>query len=252
VSPLATGTATTYVGSSMKKLRVDVWSDIVCPWCFVGKRRLEAALARFAHRDGVEVVWRAFELDPAAPPVRDGVTQYGERLAKKYGTTVEQAEKMIGRMTDVAAADGLVFRFDHIQPGNTFNAHRLLHLAKERGSQDALKERLLRAYMTEGEAIGATETLERLAAEVGLDVDEVRRVLASDVYATEVRADEEDAHRIGITGVPFFVFDFRYAVSGAQPADILLAALTKAWDELDEEPPLLADEGAVCGIDGCD
>src|SRR5688572_13548676 len=144
----------TYTPPSMKKLRIDVWSDIVCPWCYVGKRRLEAALAQFPQRAAVEVVWRAFELDASAPAVRDEGVPYAERLARKYGTTVDQAQKMIERMIEVAAADGLDFRFDRIRPGRTFDAHRLLHLAAERGLQDALKERLLRAYMTEGAAIG--------------------------------------------------------------------------------------------------
>jgi predicted DsbA family dithiol-disulfide isomerase len=231
----------------MKKLRIDVWSDIVCPWCYVGKRRLEAALAQFAHRDAVEVVWRAFELDPAAPAVREE-GPYAERLARKYRTTVAQAEKMTERMTEVAAGDGLDFRFDRIRPGNTFDAHRLLHLAGERGLQDALKERLLRAYMTEGARIGDRETLAGLAAEAGLDGGEAQRVLSNDTYAAEVRAEEDDAREIGITGVPFFVIGGRYAVSGAQPADLLLRAIATAWDEL---PDVALAEGAVCGPDGC-
>ena len=152
----------------MKKLAVEVWSDIACPWCYVGKRRLEAALARFEHRDHVEVTWRAFELDPSAPKVRDP-QPYAERLAAKYRTPVPRAEAMIRQMTATAAADGLDFRFDRIRPGNTFDAHRVLHLAGERGQQDLVKERFLRAYLTEGEPIGDRETLVRLAAEAGLD-----------------------------------------------------------------------------------
>jgi predicted DsbA family dithiol-disulfide isomerase len=234
----------------MKKLRIDVWSDIVCPWCYVGKRRLEAALAQFPQREAVEVVWRAFELDPSAPAVRDERVPYAERLARKYGTSVDQAQKMIDRMTEVAAADGLDFRFDRIRSGRTFDAHRLLHLAAERGLQDALKERLLRAYMTEGAAIGDPKTLVRLASEAGLDADEAERVLASDAYAAEVRSEEDDARDLGVTGVPFFVIGGRYAVSGAQPAEVLLGAVTAAWNELPEPAEALA-EGATCGPDGC-
>ena len=220
-------------------LRIDVWSDIACPWCFVGKRRLEAAIARLAREPdapAVEVVWRAFELDPSAPRERPTDVGYAERLAEKYGSSVKEADGMIARMTEVARADGLEFRFDRIRPGNTFDAHRVLHLAAGRGVQDAVKERFLRAYMTEGEPIGDPDALARLAAEAGLDAEEVRAVLASDAYAAEVRADENDARTLGINGVPFFVLGEKYAVSGAQPADLLFRALTQAATELAAAP----------------
>src|SRR5688572_7762555 len=164
----------------MKKLRVDIWSDIACPWCYIGKRRFETALGEFAGRSQVEVVWRAFELDPAAPRIRDKSSPYAARLARKYGVTVARAEAMLGHMTDVGASEGIELHFDRIQSGNTFDAHRLLHLAGERGKQDALKERLLRAYFTEGEPIGEPDTLVRLAADVSLDADEVTATLSSD------------------------------------------------------------------------
>src|SRR5580658_8061672 len=153
----------------MKKLRVEVWSDIACPWCYVGKRRLDAAIARFPHAAAVDVVWRAFELDPSAPRVRDRNVSYAERLAKKYGTDVARANVMLQRMTDVAAGDGLNFHFERVQSGNTFDAHRVLHLAGDRGLQHVTKERLLRAYMTEGEPIGEPDVLTRLGGEAGLD-----------------------------------------------------------------------------------
>ena len=230
-----------------------MWSDIACPWCWVGKRRLEGALSRFAHADRVEVVWRAFELDPSAPKVRDDGLAYAERLGRKYGTSASQAELMIQRMTDTAAKDGIVMRFDRIQPGNTFDAHRLLHLAHERGVQDALKERLFRAYLGEGEPIGDHATLARLAGDAGLDVDEATAVLATDSYAKEVRADEREAASLGVSGVPFFALAGRYGVSGAQPVDALLQVLERAWTEtmgkgLVEAVPA---EGAVCGPGGC-
>jgi predicted DsbA family dithiol-disulfide isomerase len=237
----------------MKKLHIDVWSDIACPWCYVGKRRLEAALARFTTNGSapaVEVVWRAFELDPSAPRERPTDVSYAERLARKYGCSVEEAGAMIARMTDVARDDGLDFHFERIRPGNTFDAHRVLHLAHERGVQDAVKERYLRAYMTEGEPIGDPETLVRLAAEAGLDADEVRAALASDAYEADVRADEDEARELGINGVPFFVIGGRYAVSGAQPAELLHRALVQASKELVALPEVLA-EGAVCGPEGC-
>lgn len=237
----------------MNKLRVDIWSDIACPWCYVGKRHLEEALSRFAARDSVEVVWRAFELDPAAPPVRDASMSYSERLGKKYGVSKGKADAMLARMVDVAAADGLEFRFDRIKSGNTFNAHRLLHLAHERGVQDAVKERLLRAYMTEGEPIGDLAALERVAVESGLDRKEVHDMLASQEYVKEVRADEEEARRLGITGVPFFVVAGRYGLSGAQPSEVLLEALNQAWAEIAPQHAneLTVPEGATCGPEGC-
>lgn len=234
----------------MKKLRIDIWSDIACPWCYVGKRRLEAALAQFEHRDEVEIVWRAFELDPSAPRVRDTSVSYAERLGKKYGASTAQAQGMIDRMTQVAREDGLDFHFEIAQPGNTFDAHRVLHLAHERGKQDAVKERFLRGYLTEGEAIGEVATLVRLAADAGLDEEEVRATLLSNAYEKEVRADEREARENGISAVPFFVLGRRYAVSGAQPADLLLRALKQAWNELVAKPVVFA-EGAACGPDGC-
>jgi predicted DsbA family dithiol-disulfide isomerase len=233
------------------KLRVDIWSDIACPWCYVGKRHLEAAVERFPHRDEVEIVWHAFELNPSAPREMVETSSYAERLARKYGSSVPEAERRIAHMTELAKADGLSFRFDRIRPGNTFDAHRVLHMALEHGVQDAVKERFLRAYMTEGEAIGQPEVLVRLAAEAGLDPEEVRSQLADGGYANEVREDEEQAREIGIDGVPFFVLGGKYAVSGAQPADLLLQALHQAWNDRETEPAALA-EGAACGPDGCD
>ncbi len=235
----------------MKKLTVDVWSDIACPWCYVGKRHLEAALEKFEHRDAVEIVWRAFELDPSAPRVRDAKVSYAARLAQKYGTPVAKAEAMIQTMTETAAKDGLEFRFDRVQSGNTFDAHRMLHWAGTRGLQNALKERLLRAYMTEGEPIGEPTVLARLANDVGLDTDEAMSILTTDQYANDVREEEAEAAELGISGVPFFVFGRRYAVSGAQPADVLQRVLERAWSELPEVEPIAA-EGAVCGPGGCD
>ena len=228
-------------------MRIDIWSDVVCPWCYIGKRRLEAALAAFPGRDRVEVHWHAFELDPGAPTSREG--SYEQRLAEKYGRSLEQAAEMTAGMTATAATEGLDFRFDRARPGNTFDAHRLLHLAGLRGVQDAVKERLLRATFTEGEAIADSETLVRLVSEAGLDADEARAVLASDAYAAEVRADEQQAAALGITGVPFFVFDGKYGVSGAQPADVLRQVLDRAWSE--SAPLEVVGSGPGCEGDAC-
>jgi predicted DsbA family dithiol-disulfide isomerase len=210
-------------------MQVEIWSDVVCPWCAIGKRRFEAALAQFAHRDEVQLCWRSFELDPGAPRERDG--DHAAHLAAKYGVPREQALDMHRQMTETAAGEGWEFHLEHARGGNTFDAHRILHLAADRGVQDAVKERLLAAYLTDGERIGDPDTLARLACDAGLDADEARAVLASDRYADEVRADEQQAVAFGISGVPFFVIDRRYGVSGAQPAAALLEVLDKAWAE---------------------
>ena len=233
-------------------MRIDIWSDIACPWCFVGKRRMEAALADFPHKDEVQIVWRAFELDPSAPKVLSGEVSYAERLARKYRTSAAQGEAMCQRMTATAAEDGLSFRFDRIRPGNTFDAHRLLHLAGERGCQDALKERLLSAYLEQGQAIGDGAVLARCAAEVGLDEEEVQALLAGDRFADEVRQDEATARSLRVTGVPFFVFDGRIGVSGAQPAELLREVLDKAWAQHTPALETVAGtDGAACGPEGC-
>ena len=231
-------------------MQIEIWSDIACPWCYVGKRRFERALDRFAHKDDVEVLWRSFELDPSAPATRE--ESQTELLASKYGVPVAQAEAMNARMTDAAKGEGLDFHFDRVKLGNTFDAHRLVHLAHESGKQDAMKERLMRAYFTEGEAIGTRPVLERLAAEVGLDADRVQETLAGDAYTGDVRADEMRARKLGITGVPFFVLDGRYGVSGAQSPELLLEALQQAYAETKPRVTVLAgDRGARCDDDGC-
>jgi predicted DsbA family dithiol-disulfide isomerase len=206
---------------------VEIWSDVACPWCYIGKRRFEAALAEFEHRDDVRVTWRSFELDPEAPPERVG--DRAERLAQKYGMPVEQARAAEQQLTGVAAGEGLGFRFDIARSGSTFDAHRVVHLAETHGLQDAMKERLLSAYFTEGELMSDHDTLVRLAVEVGLDEQEVGELLAGERYAQEVRDDERAADQFGISAVPTFVVDRRLGVSGAQPPDALLELLREGW-----------------------
>ena len=207
-------------------MKVEIWSDVVCPWCYIGKRRFETALARFDHAADVEVEWRSFQLNPAQP--RGAREPLEESLARKMGGTVEQARATNARVTELAAAEGLEYHFETYRVVNTFDAHRVMHLAKAHGLGTEAHERLLRAQLVEGEILEDHDTLVRLAAEVGLEVDETRRVLASDAYAADVEADIALAQTFGAGGVPFFVIDRRYGVSGAQPAELFLEALETA------------------------
>jgi predicted DsbA family dithiol-disulfide isomerase len=228
-------------------VHVEIWSDIACPWCYVGKRRFEAALAGFEHRDAVEVTWRSFELDPAAPAERP--LSGAEHLAEKYGTSVDQARAMHDRMTEVAASEGLDFHFDRARGGNTFDAHRVVHLAAEHGKQDAMEERLMRAYLSDGELISDAATLERLAIEVGVPAEAVRDLLAGERFADAVRDDERTGAALGISGVPFFVVDRQFGASGAQPPEVLGELLQRAWEA---RPALdVVTAGDSCGVDGC-
>lgn len=210
-------------------MRVEIWSDLICPWCYIGKRRFEAALGRFAHRDRVEVAWRSFELDPRAPLRHRGTLL--DLLAKKYGVSPEQAAAMNARVTTLAAQEGLHYRLDQARPGNTFDAHRLVYFARARGLGEALVERLMQAYFSEALAIGEREALVGVAAGCGLDAAEARTALENDAYAAEVRGDERRAAELGITGVPFFVYDGRFAVSGAQPTELFVDAFRDVWKQ---------------------
>jgi predicted DsbA family dithiol-disulfide isomerase len=231
-------------------MHVEIWSDVVCPWCYVGKRRFERALSRFAHADQVRVVWRSFELQPGAPAGYD--VDYATRLAGKYRVSAADAQAMIDRMTAAGAGEGLDLRFDRARPGNTFDAHRLLHHAAARGVQDAAKERLLAATFTEGRPIGDRGALVELAVEAGLDGAEVQAVLDGDGHADAVRADEAQAARHGISAVPFFVVDGTYGVAGAQPADVLLSVLEEAWAASHGDAPVrVPGGGPACDDDTC-
>lgn len=206
-------------------MRVDIWSDIVCPWCYVGKRRFEKALARFDNRDEVQIVHRSFQLNPSAP--RDLTSSRREMLMQKYRLSPAQVAEMDARMTQTAAAEGLAFRLDGTLTGNTFDAHQLVHLARARGLEDAVLERLYRAYFTEHRSLFAHEPLVELAADAGLDREEAEATLRSNRYAEDVRADIETARQLGATGVPFFVINDRYGISGAQAPETFLDVLQR-------------------------
>ena len=213
-------------------MKVEIWSDVVCPWCYVGKRNFEAALTAFPHADRIEVEWRSFELDPTTPARVE--LSMDEVLERKYGMTPDQASSANRQMTELAATVGLEYHLDRVQIGNTFDAHRLIHLANDGGVGDAMEERLLRAYFTEGRAVSDPAVLAVLADEVGLDPDRVSEVLSGQEYGDDVRADEARAVELGSTGVPFFVIDGRFGIPGAQPPDVLLRLLQRVWDSSDE------------------
>lgn len=241
-------------------MRVDVWSDVVCPWCYIGLANLDAAVESSGRGGEIELVLHSFQLDPAAP-ARDEQPLV-ERLAQKYGTTVEQVRTQQARIVALGAERGIDFRFDDAVGGNTFDAHRLLHLARLRGVQVELKHRLGRAYFTDGEPIGESDTLRRAAIDVGLDAEEVDALLQGEAFADDVREDLDAARRIGISGVPFFVVDGRLGISGAQPPEALLDVLQQGFATQEPQITMVATSSgtdpddaadpAACGPDGCD
>ena len=232
-------------------MKVEIWSDVVCPFCYIGKRKFENALKNFAHRDAVEVVWHSFQLTPDFVPVPG--ESIHESLAKKKGVSVEEGRQMNDYMTNAAREVGLNYQFDKTIPANTFLAHQLIHLGAHHGKQDATKERLMAAYYLEGQNIGDLENLVKLGTEVGLDATESRAALQAGTYAEAVRLDEYQAQQIGVQGVPFFVFEDKYAVSGAQPSELFAEVLEKVYDEFKPAKPALVSlaNGDACGPDGC-
>ncbi|MFJ5651774.1 DsbA family oxidoreductase [Streptomyces microflavus] len=211
-------------------MRVEIWSDIACPWCYIGKARFEKGLAEFAHRDEVEVVHRSFELDPGR--AKGQSEQVIDMLATKYGRTREEAASMEANVAANAQAEGLGYRTEGRDHGNTFDIHRLLHLAKARGRQDELLTLAYRANFAEERSVFDDDVLLALAVEAGLDADEARAVLADpEAYADEVRADEREASELGANAVPFFVLDRRYGISGGQPSEVFVQALEQAWKD---------------------
>ena len=211
----------------MSALRIDVWSDVVCPWCYIGKRRLEAALDRFEHTGEVEVHWHSFQLDPSHP--KGERRPVFETLEQKTGAPPAQVRAMTRQVTELAAAEGLSYDLERAVSVNTIDAHRLSHLAAAHGLGDQMHERLLRAHLCEGETVDDPDTLVRLGTEIGVPEDEIVRTLNSDAYADAVQADFDEARRYGATGVPFFVLNRTYGLSGAQPTETFLSALRTAY-----------------------
>jgi predicted DsbA family dithiol-disulfide isomerase len=204
-------------------VQVEVWGDVICPWCYIGRRRFEKALRQFDGAESVEVTYRSFELDPGAPAQSD--MSLAQLLAAKYGLSLVEAQSANERVTQTAAAEGLEFHLERARPTNTLAAHRLLQLAAARHNRPAVEERFLKAYFTEGESLSDPETLVRLALEAGLRDADARRVLAGQAFTLHVRQDEAEAAALGADGVPFFLFDRLRTVSGAQPTDFFLNVL---------------------------
>ena len=233
-------------------MKVEIWSDFMCPFCYIGKRRFESALEQFPHKDQVEVVYRSFELDPNAS-YKPGVSM-DELLAAKYGMSVEQAKAANANVTQQAASVGHTYHMDRVIPANSFDAHRLVHFAAQHGKMKDMTERLFRAYFTDAENLEDKNLLADLAAEVGLEQEQAMAVLESDAFQSEVRADEAAATKLGIRGVPFFVLGGKYAVSGAQPLEVFTDALDKAYREAN--PLVMVNESdsndGMCADGSCD
>ncbi|MCU1361361.1 MAG: disulfide bond formation protein DsbA [Ilumatobacteraceae bacterium] len=231
-------------------MQVEIWSDIACPWCYIGKRRFEAALDAFPHRDEVEIVWRSYQLDPTVPDHYDGSEL--DYLASRKGFPRAQAAQMFQHVSQQAAAVGLHYDFDSLVVANSFTAHRLLHLAKQTGHGDAVKERLLSAHFEHGRDIGDSDTLVEIGVAAGLDETAIRETLGSDQYTDAVRQDIADGQALGLQGVPFFVIDRAFGISGAQPPEVFANALNQAWTAAHPLQMVPGLDGPTCGVDGCD
>ncbi len=235
------------------KLKIQIWSDIMCPFCYIGKRRLENAIDQFGHQDAIEIEWKSFQLDPNF--IASEGDNLAEHLAEKYRKDQEWALESLKNTAQTAANSGLEFHFEKVIMANSFNAHRLLHLAKEQQLGSELKELLFKAYFTDGKDVNDTETLKELAIKAGLEAQTIDSVLTSDAFDKEVQQDILRAQQIGVQGVPFFVFDDKYAVSGAQYEQTFLNVLEKVWEEGQFQSKITilnSSESNSCNLEGCD
>ena len=230
-------------------MQVKIWSDVRCPFCYIGKKKFEAALEKFPHKDKVEIVWKSFQLDPSLKT--DTGTTILEYFVKAKGVSEEQAREMFSGATQMAGEAGISMNMEKGILANSFNAHRLIQLAKTKELGNEIEEALFEIHFEKGKNIDDLTVLSELAASIGLNSEEVKKVLNSDAYAYEVKQDEMEARNIGVRGVPFFVLDDKYAISGAQPVEAFLQTLEKAWEEKKMEPEI--SEGGSCATDGnCD
>lgn len=233
-------------------MKIEIWSDVVCPFCYIGKRKMEKALQKFPFKDKVTIEWKSFQLNPDQKTNPDLSTL--EHLAQSKGWSMDQTRQITANVVEMAKAEGLTFDFEKAVVANTKNAHRLIHLAKELDLQDAMKERLLRAYFSEGKNVDDPKTLAALGEEIGIPSDQIVKVLNSNQYETEVDQDIYESRLIGVRGVPFFVLDRKFGISGAQPDEVFDQTLEKAWMEFAKSNPVLevrADQdGESCDVDG--
>jgi predicted DsbA family dithiol-disulfide isomerase len=241
-----------------ESMQIEIWSDIACPWCYIGKRRFEAALENFPHKDQVEVTWRSYQLDPSLP-AHDDRSEL-EYLSTVKGMPKDQVAQMFEHVKTQAAGVGLDYDFDNLVVANSFTGHRFLHLAKKHGEGDAAKESLLSAHFEKSQDIGDIDVLVGIGVGLGLDEQEIREALAGDAFAAEVRQDIAEARALGVQGVPFFVLDRKYGISGAQPSEVFAGALNQAWSEANPLTMVApasqgqnsgGQDGEVCGPDGC-
>lgn len=229
-------------------MKVEIWSDFVCPFCFIGKTYYEQALAQFPHRDRIETIYRSFELDTSEQTGK--LTPTVDVLAKKYGMPIEQVKAMQAQITNQAAQAGLTFNFENMMSVNTFDGHRLSVYAQKQGKGKQFTEVLFKAYFTDNAIISDHKILTDVAAQIGLDKAEVDQILQSSKYAEEVRQEEQEASQLGVQGVPFFVFDRKYAVSGAQPVQVFIDTLQRAWSEQSGSLINVQGDANACSIDG--
>lgn len=233
-------------------MNVEIWSDVMCPFCYIGKRKFENALAKFPHKENINIIWKSFQLDPTT--VTDPSLNTIDNLAEKKGWSKQQAQETTAQVTNIAKKVGLDFHFEKAVVANSFDAHRLSHLAKKYGKQNDLEEKLFLAYFTEGKNTADHSTLLQIGKDLGIDEQEITAVLNSNTYSNEVEQDITEAQQIGVRGVPFFVLDRKYAVSGAQESDTFLGALTKAYEEYTNgviEPIATNNSSCGCGPEGC-
>ena len=233
-------------------MKIEIWSDVVCPFCYIGKRKLEKAIEKFPFKDKVEIEWKSFQLNPDQETNPNTSTL--EHLAQSKGWSMEQTREITSNVVNMAAAQGLEFDFDKAVVANTKNAHRLIHLAKEAGKGDAMKERLLSAYFSEGKNVDDFSTLLDLGKEVGLEEEKIKVMLESNQYEDAVEQDIYESRQLGVRGVPFFVLDRKFGISGAQPDEVFDQTLEKAWLEFAKNNPILdmagSPEGDSCDVDG--
>ena len=232
-------------------MNVEIWSDVMCPFCYIGKRKFEKALEQFPHKNNINIIWKSFQLDPTT--VTDPTLNTIDHLAEKKGWSKQQALETTAQVTNIAKQVGLDFNFEKAVVANSFDAHRLSHLAKKYGKQNDLEEKLFLAYFTEGKNTADHSTLLQIGKELGIDEQEITAVLNSDTYANDVEQDIIEAQQVGVRGVPFFVLDRKYAVSGAQESETFLGALTKAYEEHTNDviEPIATNNSCGCGPDGC-